>query len=42
MSIFMMVAMGYAELYRGGPCQAYCRELERAEAQARPKFPPKR
>jgi endonuclease YncB( thermonuclease family) len=31
----VMVAMGYAEVYRGAPCPAYCRELEQAEAQAR-------
>jgi endonuclease YncB( thermonuclease family) len=31
----LMVAMGYAEVYRGAPCQAYCRELEQAEAKAR-------
>ncbi len=30
----LMVAMGYAEMYRGAPCQAYCRELEQAEAKA--------
>jgi membrane protein DedA with SNARE-associated domain len=30
-----MVAMGYAEVYRGAPCQAYCRELEQTEANAR-------
>ena len=22
------VAMGYAEVYRGAPCHAYCRKLE--------------
>ena len=27
--------MGYAEVYRGAPCQVYCRELDQAEAQAR-------
>ena len=31
----LMVAMGYAELYRGAPCQVHCRELEEAEAEAR-------
>ncbi len=31
----LMVAMGYAEVYRGAPCQAFCRELEEAEARAR-------
>ena len=31
----LMVAMGYAEVYRGTPCRAYCRELEEAEAKAR-------
>lgn len=31
----LMVAMGYAEVYRGAPCQLYCRELEQAEAKAR-------
>jgi endonuclease YncB( thermonuclease family) len=31
----LMVAMGYAEVYRGAPCQAHCRELEQAEAKAR-------
>ncbi len=31
----LMVAMGYAEVYRGQPCQANCRELEEAEALAR-------
>ena len=31
----LMVAMGYAEVYRGAPCQAYCRELEQAETKAR-------
>ncbi len=30
----LMVAMGYAEVYRGAPCQVYCRELEDAEAKA--------
>ena len=31
----LMVAMGYAEMYRGTRCRAYCRELEEAEAKAR-------
>ncbi len=31
----LMVAMGYAEVYRGTPCQVHCRELEQAEAEAR-------
>ncbi len=31
----LMVAMGYAEVYRGAPCQAYCQQLEDAEAKAR-------
>jgi len=31
----LMVAMGYAEVYRGAPCQAHCRELEKAESKAR-------
>ncbi len=31
----LMVAMGYAEVYRGAPCQVYCRELEEAETKAR-------
>lgn len=31
----LMVAMGYAEVYRGAPCQAYCFELELADAKAR-------
>lgn len=30
-----MVAMGYAEVYRGARCMAYCRELLEAEAHAR-------
>ena len=30
----LLVAMGYAEIYRGAPCQVSCRELEQAEAQA--------
>ncbi len=33
--ILLLVAMGYAEVYRGAPCQVYCRELEDAEAKAR-------
>ncbi len=31
----LMVAMGYAEVYRGAACQVYCRELEQAEAKGR-------
>ncbi len=31
----LMVAMGYAEVYRGAPCQVYCLELQDAEAKAR-------
>ncbi len=31
----LMVAMGYAEVYRGAPCQVYCQELEQSEAKAR-------
>ena len=31
----VMVAMGYAEVYRGAPCVAQCQELEAAEAKAR-------
>ncbi len=31
----VMVAMGYAEVYRAAPCQVSCRELEDAEAKAR-------
>ena len=31
----VVVAMGYAEMYRNAPCQVYCRELEDAEAKAR-------
>ncbi len=31
----LMVAMGYAEVYRGAPCQVYCQELEDAEAKTR-------
>ena len=31
----LIVAMGYAEVYRGAPCQVYCRELGQAEVKAR-------
>ncbi len=31
----LLVVMGYAEVYRGAPCQVYCRALEDAEAQAK-------
>lgn len=31
----LMVAKGYAEVYRGAHCQVYCRQLEEAEAKAR-------
>jgi len=31
----LVAAMGYAEVYRGAPCQVYCQELEQAEAKAR-------
>ncbi len=31
----LMVTMGYAEVYRGAPCQVYCQKLEDAEAKAR-------
>ncbi len=31
----LLVAMGYAEVYRGAACQVYCRELADAEARAR-------
>ncbi len=31
----VMVAMGYAEEYRGAACQVYCQELEEAEIKAR-------
>ncbi len=31
----LMVAMGYAEVYRGAPCHVYCKELEDAEAKAK-------
>ncbi len=31
----LLVAMGYAEVYRGAPCQVYCQELDDAEAKAR-------
>jgi len=30
-----LVAMGYAEVYRGAHCQVYCRELDTAEAKAK-------
>jgi endonuclease YncB( thermonuclease family) len=30
-----MVAMGYAEVCRGAPCQAYCEDLHRAEVKAK-------
>ena len=30
-----MVAMGYAEVCRGAPCQAYCEDLYRAEGKAK-------
>lgn len=30
-----LVRQGFAEIYRGGMCQAYCRELEQAEREAR-------
>ncbi len=33
--ILLMVAMGYAEVYQGAPCQVYCQELEEAETNAR-------
>ncbi len=26
----LLVAIGYAEVYRGAPCQVYCREVEHA------------
>ena len=32
----LMAAMGSAEVYRGERCRVYCRELEDAEAKARP------
>ena len=31
----LLVAMGYAEVYRGAPCQVYCRELEQAESKTK-------
>ncbi len=31
----LVVAMGYAEVYRGTRCQGFCRELKEAEAKAR-------
>ena len=31
----LMVAMGYAEVYRGALCQAYCEDLFRTEVQAK-------
>ncbi len=31
----LMVTMGYAEVYRGAPCQVYCRDLKLAERKAR-------
>ena len=31
----LMVAMGYAEIYRGAPCVVQCQELEATEAKAR-------
>ena len=31
----LMVAMGYAEVFRGKPCRAHCRELDQAETTAR-------
>ncbi len=31
----LVVAMGYAEVNRGAPCQVYCQELEDSEAKAR-------
>jgi micrococcal nuclease len=31
----LMVAMGYAEIYRGAPCVVHCPELAAAEAKAR-------
>ena len=31
----LMVAMGYAEIYRGAPCLVQCRELVTAETKAR-------
>jgi hypothetical protein len=31
----LMAAMGYAEVYRGAPCQGYCSDLEQAESKAK-------
>ncbi len=31
----LLVAMGYAEVYRGARCQVYCRGLDDSEAKAR-------
>ena len=31
----LMMAMGYAEVYRGAPCQVYCEDLLRAEAKVK-------
>ena len=31
----LMIAMDYAEVYRGAPCLAYCRVMAQAEAKAR-------
>ncbi len=31
----LLVAMGYAEVYKGAPCHVYCPTLEDAEAKAR-------
>ena len=31
----LLVAMGYAEVYRGAACEVYCQEPEAAEAKAR-------
>ena len=31
----LMVAVGYAQVYRGAPCQVYCQALEEAEAKAK-------
>ena len=32
----LMVAMGYAEVYRGAPCQVYCEELRASRSQGSP------
>lgn len=32
---FLMVALGYAEVYPGAPCQVYCEDLYRAEVKAK-------